>query len=365
MNDRRRFLTTKTLHESVDSHKLLEDTFKELDKLYEADETTNNDQEQGEEKDPKLAANISKLSDAAAKTEIPEKNIKLTGRADKIYDLMVDLLKKSKLSDAVQMLELICKDDKLKLLLQHGFSDGSNEDGKLSVEMVETSIPVKDLLPTQSEIGISNSLDNLVKGTFSKGKDDNGKEKTGIVNYADYFATPALKAAGPVFVYQGLEGNYIIDGHHRWSQIYCMNPDAKAYCKVIKTDKKLNDEHILKNFQAAIAADPKKQDLGRKPAGFTNLFGADEAILKTTVQNMSEEVAGKIAAVVPKEKLTTAANEVKFEDGSETQNQARAYLVANAKLVAKVKRPSDRKRILMPQTDGETFDIVKDAMVGI
>ena len=278
---------------------------------------------------------------------------------------MIAMLQRSKLPDAVTMLELISKDDKLKLLLQHGFAGGSDEDGKLDVTMSEENIPVKSMIPTQSEIGISNSLNNLVSGTFSMGKDKDGNEKTGTVNYADYFQTPALKAAGPVFVYKGTGGNYIIDGHHRWSQIYCMNPEASAYCKVISTSKTLSDEQILKNFQAAIAADPNRSGLGRKEAGFANLFGADESALKNTVQGMSEEVAAKIIEAAPADKVDAAAKSVQFTDGSDTQKKARAYLVANAKVVANVQRPSDRKRILIPQTDKATFSIIDGAIAGV
>lgn len=368
--DRRRFyVQRKNLTESFDNH-LFEDTFRELNRLYEADEVEKTEtdaaaEEQTNQEADKASSDISKLAAVADKVDIPEKSIKLEGTADKLYDLMIRLLKKSTLTNAVKMLELISQDDKLKLLLQHGFAGGSNEDGKLSVQMSDANIPVKDMIPTQSEIGVSNSLDNLVKGTFSKGKDADGVEKTGTVIYDDYFKTPALKAAGPVFVYKGTGGYYIIDGHHRWSQIYCMNPDATAYCKVISTSKALNDEQILKNFQAAIAADPNRSGLGRKAAGFTNLFGADEGVLKNTVNNMPEDVANKIIAVVPAEKLEAAAQTVTIEKGSENQKKAKAYLVANALRVANVQRPSDRKRILMPQTDKATFSIIDGAIAGI
>lgn len=389
MDRRRLFLNTQSLKESLSSDErrsLFEDTMSVLSRLYEADEadkpdekteadapaandpgdaTTADDTKDAGEDTDKSTTDIAKLSAAAGKIDVPDKSVKLEGKADKIYDIMIAMLKKSNLPDAVKMLELISQDDKLKQLLQHGFAGGSDEDGKLDVTMSEANIPVKDMVPTQSEIGISNSLNNLVSGTFSMGKNEDGSEKTGTVNYADYFQTPALKAAGPVFVYKGTGGNYIVDGHHRWSQIYCMNPEATAYCKVISTSKALSDEQILKNFQAAIAADPNRSGLGRKEAGFANLFGADEAALKAAVKGMSDEVAAKIVEVVPADKLDAAAKTVQFTDGSENQNKARAYLVSNAKTVAAVGRPSDRKRILMPQTDKATFSIIDGAIAGV
>lgn len=378
--DRRRFFINKhaSLNESLerDSAKsLFEETMSTLSRLYEADEPEKEPEDKPDaqdkaestepdnSEDSKIAGDINKLAQVADKIEIPEKSIKLEGKADKIYDIMIAMLKKSSLPEAVTMLELISKDDKLKLLLQHGFAGGSDEEGKLSVTMSEENIPVKSMIPTQSEIGIGNSLDNLVSGSFSMGKDADGNKKTGVVDYAAYFETPALKAAGPVFVYKGTGGNYIIDGHHRWSQIYCMNPEASAYCKVISTSKSLSDEQILKNFQAAIAADPNRSGLGRKEAGFANLFGAGEAVLKDTVKGMSEEVANKIVEAVPEEKLNAAT--VKIENGSDNQKKAQSYLVTNALKVAGVSRPSDRKRILMPQTDKATFSIIDGAIAGV
>lgn len=368
--DRRRFYINKStgLKESLErdtAKSLFEETMSALSRLYEADEPdTKEDQTQAENpEEDKITGDINKLAKIADTVDVPESNIKLEGKADKIYDIMIAMLKKSNLPDAVAMLELISKDDKLKLLLQHGFAGGSDEEGKLSVTMSEENIPVKSMIPTQSEIGIGNSLDNLVSGSFSMGKDADGNEKTGVVDYAAYFETPALKAAGPVFVYKGTGGNYIIDGHHRWSQIYCMNPDASAYCKVISTSKSLSDEQILKNFQAAIAADPNRIGLGRKEAGFANLFGAGESVLKDTVKGMSEEIATKIIEAVPEDKLNAAS--VKIDNGSDNQKKAQAYLVTNALQVAAVNRPSDRKRILMPQTDKATFSIIDGAIAGI
>ena len=386
--DRRRFYINKptSLKESLErdtAKSLFEETMSALSRLYEADEpdepdtkeesegnaketpdeATEDQPQAGNPEDEKITGDINKLAKIADAVEVPESNIKLEGKADKIYDIMIAMLKRSNLPDAVTMLELISKDDKLKLLLQHGFAGGSDEEGKLSVTMSEENIPVKSMIPTQSEIGIGNSLDNLVSGSFSMGKDADGNEKTGVVDYAAYFETPALKAAGPVFVYKGTGGNYIIDGHHRWSQIYCMNPDASAYCKVISTSKSLSDEQILKNFQAAIAADPNRTGLGRKEAGFANLFGAGESVLKDTVKGMSEEIATKIVEAVPEDKLNAAS--VKIDAGSDNQKKAQAYLVTNALQVAAVSRPSDRKRILMPQTDKATFSIIDGAIAGI
>ena len=55
-----------------------------------------------------------------------------------------------------------------------------------------------------------------------------------------------------------------------------MNPEGNIECELISTKgTTLSDEQILKNFQAAIAADPNRSGLGRKAAGFQNLKEAN------------------------------------------------------------------------------------------
>jgi hypothetical protein len=354
----------KTLNESLSSNQrasLLEDVFKELNALYEDD---NNPavEKPGEKETSKAAATVQKLASIADKVEVPEKSVKLEGKADQIYDKMIELLKQAKLPQAVEMLEIISQDDKLKLLLQHGFAGGSNEEGKLGVTMGKGSFKVTELMPTQAEIGISNSLDNLVSGTFAT-KDKEGNPATGTVDYKGYFSGTA-KLPKP-FVYIGKGGNYIIDGHHRWSQAYCMNPNISLECTTISTDTPLSDEAILKNFQAAIAADPKRTGLGRKEAGFANLFGASKDTLKKTVDGMSEEIATKIVEAAPAEVLEAAVKEVPDMAGSENQKKAKALLVSNALKLASTPVSGKPKRILMPQTDDSTFSIVDGAIAGI
>ena len=358
--DRRRFFMNKSLNEGlVNNHNtnLLEDAFATLNRLYEADEAGT------EEKEDSVAqATVQKLANIADKVEVPAKNVKLEGKADQIYDKMVELLKKAKLPQAVEMLELISKDDKLKLLLQHGFAGGSDEDNKLKVTMGEGTFKVTELIPTQAEIGISNSLDNLVSGTF-KTKDKDGKDATGQVDFKGYFSG-AAKLPKP-FIYIGKGGKYIVDGHHRWSQAYCMNPNISLKCTTISTDTPLSDEQILKNFQAAIAADPNRKGLGRKEAGFANLFGADKGTLKTTVDKMPEDVAAKIVEAAPAEVLDAAVEAVPDMTGSDNQKKAKALLVSNALKLASTNVSGKPKRILMPQTDDATFDIINGSIVGI
>ena len=74
------------------------------------------------------------------------------------------------------------------------------------------------------EIGFGNSLNDLIKPMYNEGvqlveldkmlKGDNVKlkAKTGEV---------------PMVIFNN---KYIIDGHHRWSKIYCANKNATVFC---------------------------------------------------------------------------------------------------------------------------------------
>ena len=61
---------------------------------------------------------------------------------------------------------------------------------------------------------------------------------------------------GPVVTYNG---KYVIDGHHRWSQVYAANPDAKV--PTIDIRGNLKPSEMLKVVHAAIAADRKSTRL--------------------------------------------------------------------------------------------------------
>ena len=109
--DRRRFFTGKsTLTESLsrdESKSLFEDTMSALSRLYEADEQdtaedkqdtpedkpeaednsaeeTNPEAEANSDEESAVGADIQKLAAAADQIEVPDKSVKLSGKADKI-----------------------------------------------------------------------------------------------------------------------------------------------------------------------------------------------------------------------------------------------------------------------------------------
>lgn len=101
-------------------------------------------------------------------------------------------------------------------------------------------IKVSKLRPTQNEIGLENSLNWAIT---SKNADE-------------YFSPNPVIIGFPILTYKK---QFVLDGHHRWSQLYMMNPKAKiiAYnIEPIKDDlgKDEEPESVLRRIQATIGA---------------------------------------------------------------------------------------------------------------
>ena len=288
------------------------------------------------------------LTDDEAK-QLEDPTIKLTGEPDKLYDSLIDILNNSKLASAVEILNTVAGDDKLSKLLQHGFNAESNASKQIDVSVSpDTSLPTRSLVPTQNVVVVSNSLDNLVNGYFTK-KDDSGEKVPVNIDYTNYFSGDA-----PVpqpFVYQAGSKNYIIDGHHRWSQAYCMNPFGTVKCVVV-SGPDIGADAVLKNFQAAIAINKDSLPVGSGSG--ENLFEASPSTLVKTVSGMTEETAEKIVTAGSGSKAVQSINEkVKgvFKDGSDNLKTAKALLVNNALMLKTSVTPGTNDREIMPQAD--------------
>lgn len=102
------------------------------------------------------------------------------------------------------------------------------------------AVKIADLYPTQSEIDIANSAKWATKDWGAKG-------------VADMFKGEAFGKSFPVpvLVYKADGKNWIIDGHHRWSQVGLINPEASLNCLVVEGPETV--QNFLKLTQGAIA----------------------------------------------------------------------------------------------------------------
>lgn len=161
------------------------------------------------------------------------------------------------------------EDPKINQFLKSGLQDGQKSDDKFSVS--SGSIACSHLIPTQNEIDLNKSLDYPLKNPDLITKYLQGKN---------------IEIMFPIVTFNG---RYIIDGHHRWSQVYCINPNATM--KVINFKKaNCSVEEMLKSIQVAIVA-TSGQIKTASVEGHNLLTISAEQIMKYVYQNMTDAIA--------------------------------------------------------------------------
>lgn len=198
---------------------------------------------------------------------------KLAGilKEDEVDDKLEDLSKAfatDSVPTYVSLLQKYQSDPKVMAVLKAGLTDGKPEDEKFSVG--SATLAVKDLKPTQNEIGAQESLKNICT-------DEYGSLKSFLQGNAN--------VGGPIITYNG---EYVLDGHHRWSQVYAANPEAKM--SAINVTGKLAAKDILKAVHAAIAVDAgqTKTIAANLKAGNLLTYG-DEDVKKMVEANLTDK----------------------------------------------------------------------------
>ena len=191
----------------------------------------------------------------------PEENPE-SPEALKAYDKLIDMIQDKDYEDTVDFLDDIVKDPKLKFMLSLGFG---GEFSNLKLKLKKVNIPAKRLIPTQSEIGTDETLRYIIEG-----KDiDVCFEKQTIVKK-------------PIVTFQG---TFIIDGHHRWSQIFVTNPEANVVC--IDITGNLSPISMLKAVQCTIASNLGK--LIHKNVKGLNLYDISEKEIRKYLEDKLPE----------------------------------------------------------------------------
>jgi len=284
-------------------------------RVYAADEDTT--AEDGVEEDAEDEATEDEDSEGESSPTVEETFNKLIKKLRKTsYD---------KLGDA---LEDIVSDPKLYAILAEGFGEGELSKVKMSSEPV--AISVAKLLPTQSEIGLDNSLKFPLSNDCTQ-----------------LFSGEPVTIVAPIVTYNG---QYVIDGHHRWSQLYMMNPDAK----INAINFEYEDEspfRALRNFQGAIAVANKKV-----PKSYSKV---------NNVYDMSED---EIEAYLDKNLSDDCLDSLIDVGVCTDRDSAIEYLMDN---IARLQdenfpfSPKAPKREYMPQTDEKAIDIAEEGQTNI
>lgn len=162
-------------------------------------------------------------------------------------------LKGKNYPDYVKTLNKMLDDPKAKTLLEDGFG-GDLGDTKFtfSVKLIKPLM----LRPTQNEIDV----DKSIKHALTKPE-----------NMRNDFSREIVIANMPLVTFRG---NYVIDGHHRWSEGAMINPEGKMVC--FDYDADISPIQMLKAVQGNIAAALASRDNDPEiPSGKTagpNLF---------------------------------------------------------------------------------------------
>lgn len=230
----------------------------------------------------------------------------------------------------VQNLGSFIHDPKFYAALTGGNADGLPQDER--VKFTQINVPVAKLVPTQNEIDVDKSLSYpLTKANIAD----------------DYLKGGVVAPAGKSIVTGG-GGSFIIDGHHRWSQVYCLNPNAQI--KAIDLSNISNPADALKITQMAIAVDAKKIPISHVK-GY-NLLAIQEQDLTNYISN----IVGKYQDV----------QQVFAKYGHNGIQEITNYVVTCVKQMQQNNQPvpGAPPRSVMPQTD-DAPNWIKYAQAGI
>ena len=147
------------------------------------------------------------------------------------------------LEEFVTMLKKIASDEDFRRLAKSGHhdTDGASDEA-LSVSS-GTPIAAKALTPTQKDIDMAKSLGDQMTNKWDPPSTEAALQ--------DVVTMPSPGGAIPVLTY---DNKYILDGHHRWSQVMMTNPDGKMTVNNLSGPALPNAEVALKATQLAIAA---------------------------------------------------------------------------------------------------------------
>jgi hypothetical protein len=186
------------------------------------------------------------------------------------------------LAGAVTDLKSKASDDEFKKVATAGTEDGKPEDEKIPFST--TPVPAAKMFPTQAEIGFGNSLDDICNDKF------------GAIDSA--FSNPVLMPSPdgkvPVMCAE-IEGKVaILDGHHRWSLCFMINPTADMSCDIMEPPAGTSAEDALKVMQLAIAANAG--NVVTKPFDGKDLMATStEEVKKYVLENIGEKEVATFA----------------------------------------------------------------------
>lgn len=223
-----------------------------------------------------------------------------------------------------------------------------------AINVEQMAVPVANLIPSQNEISLASSLG------FPLGRDPDAIRTA--------FEGGDVKVAGQLIL-TSADGQYIVDGHHRWLQLFVINP----FANIVAADVGYvpNPKEALLQTQVAIAA--QTGYLGSSSAGDDNLFTISQEAFNTQVtaiiDNGKYPDGSPLAGQPTKPAVLAVFTEYLGLDGQtddEKMDSIENYLWSNVERMRQsnfyiTDAPG---RPVMPQTSRSTFQPVLGLMQG-
>ena len=349
-------------------HASLEDRLERLEKLLCTRNTTRRlfeaDGEESDKQDEYTSTSKYDIDKAANDPEVQKKvdtiskSFKDSGLVEYVANVN-DMMSDDKGRLALELVAGMLPEDKLKKL------------GLKNVTfkfVANKATPVSHLQPTQNDISLQDSLEKTVANEF---------------NCMYYLIKgQSVKLGIPIIT---CNGKFIIDGHHRWLQAACVNPDATMETLDLQIDSDVpvvdftDTEDILKVTQSLIMAIALKSGKTRLPSSdsksFENLYALSAQQLFDKIINLncshegldvlahtkrvcdgefSDEAASRVKNAVNSiidDRLDEVKKDICAWKYLDSDVKAAVYLTANC---ISLQKPYENAtlRKYMPQTDG-------------
>jgi hypothetical protein len=179
----------------------------------------------------------------------------------------------------VTLLKQIAADPDFQTIASAGKTDQAGESDEV-VTVDRDSAAAQNLIPTQAEIGFSNSLADQMKNAYGATEAALGLKGTPIIMPSPDTPPPAILV---------WNGKYILDGHHRWSQVMMTNPTGKLAVDNMTGPVLDSAEDALKMTQLAIAI--KAKNVVTKDFEGANLMDVSaDQVYSFVYNNITDEV---------------------------------------------------------------------------
>jgi len=279
-----------------------------------------------------------RLTESTLRRIIMEESAKLrTSRRRSLASYLFEEVKwGSKYENFVTALAGNASDPKVKAFISAGQLDKDSDDDKFS--FAEKPILVTDLRPTQNEIDVDKSLAYPMKKPSDFTKYVNGDGQT-------------FAPGGAIITY---DGKYVIDGHHRWSQVYSCNSRAMIQAVDIQLPG-LDPLDVLKAVQSAIAISAGKVPM--QSVKGSNLLKLDKRGLKSWMKKKVDpkfyEAVMSDTAAMDKMKSMATTKEQTAMGFAMAESLVLEYIWSNVQAMQSSSQPvaGAPKRDFMPQTD--------------